>query len=164
MIYLLDANAFMEAARLYYGFDMTPGFWEWLQDPTLSGRVGSVTAVRDEILNGDGELVRWARALPQEFWLADSYESIANMSRLAAWASDSERTYGQAAVSEFMSSADLKLIALAMAKGGVVVTREVPAPRSKKKVKIPDACAAFAVRCVTPFDAYRLLGMKLIMA
>jgi hypothetical protein len=162
MIYLLDANAFMEAARLYYGFDMAPGFWTWLQGDPLSGRVGSIQAVRGEILSGEGDLVEWTRAMPSEFWLADSDASLANMRRLAEWASHSDRTYGQAAVSEFMSSADMRLIALAMAEDGVVATREVPAPRSQKKVKIPDVCDAFGVACVTPFDTYRSLGMRLV--
>lgn len=37
-MYLLDANAFMEASRLYYGFDLAPGFWEWLGADGLGGR------------------------------------------------------------------------------------------------------------------------------
>ncbi len=28
-MHLLDANAFMEANRLYYAFDIAPGFWTW---------------------------------------------------------------------------------------------------------------------------------------
>lgn len=162
MIYLLDSNAFMEAARLYYGFDMVPAFWSWLKGKPLSGRVGSIQAVKDEIMNGEGDLVDWARAMPSEFWLSDSSASIANMARLAAWVSESERPYEQPAVSEFMSSADMRLIALAMETGGTVATREAPAPRSKKKIKIPDVCAAFGVACVTPFDSYRSLGMRLV--
>jgi len=34
-MYLLDSNAFMEANRLYYGFDIAPGFWTWLGDGSL---------------------------------------------------------------------------------------------------------------------------------
>jgi len=51
-MFLLDANAFMEANRLYYAFDLAPGFWTWLEDPglaeicmrarrTLQGRAGA---------------------------------------------------------------------------------------------------------------------------
>ncbi|WP_154663661.1 DUF4411 family protein [Saccharomonospora iraqiensis] len=161
-MYLLDANAFMEAARLYYGFDFAPGFWDWLEDPILGGRVGSVAAVRTEILAGKGELVDWANKLPAEFWLEDSADSLDNLARLATWANDKDRPYGQAAVSDFMASADIRIIALAMAVGGVVVTREVPAPQSKTRVKIPDVCRAFEVPYETPFEVYRQLGMKLV--
>lgn len=161
MTYLLDANAFMEAARLYYSFDMVPAFWNWLQGGALAGRVNSIEAVRKEITNGQGDLVTWARAMPSNFWLQDSADSLANTRHLAAWANHPDRPYNQAAISEFMASADLRLIALAMATGGTVATREVPAPRSQKKVKIPDVCDAFGVHCVTPFESYRSLGMCL---
>ena len=30
MSYLLDANIFIQAKNLYYGFDFCPAFWEWL--------------------------------------------------------------------------------------------------------------------------------------
>lgn len=161
MTYLLDANAFMEAARLYYGFDLAPGFWDWLAGPSVSGKVASVDAVRDEILSGEGDLVDWARGLPSAFWLADSDDSVGHMRDLIQWVSEPSRTYNDAARAEFFGSADLRLIAQAMASGGVVATREVSAPRSQKRIKIPDVCAVFGVRCVTPFDAYRALGMRL---
>lgn len=161
MIYLLDSNAFMEAARLYYGFDLAPGFWKWLKGPSCTGRVASIEAVRDEILSGEGELVEWARRLPKEFWLADSTDSINHMRSLVQWVSHPERPYNQAAIAEFLDSADLRLIATSMASSGIVTTREVPAPRSQKRIKIPDVCAAFDVPCHTPFDAYRMLGMSL---
>jgi hypothetical protein len=56
MIYLLDANAFMEASRLYYSFDMVPAFWTWLQGGASSGRVASIEAVRREIVRARGNL------------------------------------------------------------------------------------------------------------
>ncbi len=57
LMHLLDANAFMEANRLYYGFDIAPGFWTWLGDPSLVGQVASIDAVKDEITAGTGDLV-----------------------------------------------------------------------------------------------------------
>jgi len=49
-----------------------------------------------------------------------------------------------------------------MASGATVVTREQPAPDSKKKIKIPDACNAFGVNWTDPFSLYRTLGMRLV--
>ncbi len=46
-MYLLDANAFMEANRLYYAFDIAPGFWTWLGDPSLTGEVPGVQVLSD---------------------------------------------------------------------------------------------------------------------
>ena len=30
MAYLLDADAFIRAKNLHYGFEICPGFWDWL--------------------------------------------------------------------------------------------------------------------------------------
>jgi hypothetical protein len=49
-----------------------------------------------------------------------------------------------------------------MASGATVVTREQPAPDSKKKIKIPHACNAFGVAWTGPFSTYRALGMRLV--
>lgn len=161
-MYLLDANAFMEANRMYYAFDIAPGFWSWLADPSLAGQVASIDAIKDEITAGTGDLVDWARARPDSFWLRDTDDVLDAMRELAAWATDPARQYRQEAVDEFLDSADYKLIAHAMASGATVVTREQPAPDSKKKIKIPDACNAFGVAWTDPFSTYRALGMRLV--
>ena len=31
MAYLLDANVFIQAKNLQYGFDFCPAFWDWLE-------------------------------------------------------------------------------------------------------------------------------------
>ncbi|MGI8676169.1 MAG: DUF4411 family protein [Nocardioidaceae bacterium] len=161
-MHLLDANAFIEANRLYYGFDIAPGFWTWLADPSLAGQVASIDAVKDEITAGTGDLVDWARACPAGFWLTDTEDMLTAMRELAAWATDPARQYRQQAIDEFLDSADFKLIAYAMASGATVVTREQPAPDSKKKIKIPDVCNDFGVAWSDPFSVYRTLGMRLV--
>lgn len=161
-MYFLDANAFMEANRMYYAFDIAPGFWSWLADRSLAGRVASIDAIKDEITAGTGDLVDWARARPDSFWLRDTDDVLDAMRELAAWATDPARQYRQEAVDEFLDSADYKLIAHAMASGATVVTREQPAPDSKKKIKIPDVCNAFGVAWTDPFSTYRALGMRLV--
>lgn len=161
-MYLLDANAFMEANRHYYAFDIAPGFWTWLGDSSLSGQIASIGAVKDEITAGTGGLVDWAASRPATFWLTDSAAVVSAMAELSAWATDPARQYRQEAKDEFLDSADYKLIAHAMAIGGTVVTREQPAPESKKKIKIPDVCDAFSVAWTDPFNLYRTLGMRLV--
>lgn len=53
-MHLLDANAFMEASRLYYSFQIAPRYWEWLVDKFNEGEIASVEAVYDEITAGTG--------------------------------------------------------------------------------------------------------------
>lgn len=161
-MYLFDANAFMEASRLYYAFAIAPGFWTWLGDPAHTGQVASIDAVKDEITAGTGDLVDWARARPAAFWLADTADIVAAMTEIAAWVTSPDRRYRQEAIDDFLDSADYALIAHAMAAGATLVTREQPAPDAKRKVKIPDVCDAFDVAWSDPFSVYRTLGMRLV--
>lgn len=161
-MYLLDANAFIEANRTYYAFDIAPGFWSWLGDPSLEGEVASIAAVRDELTAGTGDLVSWARARPESFWHADTADVVAAMVVLSSWATDPTNSYRQEAIDEFFDSADYALIAHAMASGATVVTREQPAPDSKKRIKIPDVCDAVDVAWTDPFTSYRALELRLV--
>ncbi|HET6627264.1 MAG TPA: DUF4411 family protein [Nocardioidaceae bacterium] len=96
---------------------------------------------------------------PRPCGVTDNARSLAAVTELAAWAADPACLFRQDAVDEFLGSADLRLIAHAMATGA---TREQPAPHSKKKMKMPDACNAFGVTWTDPFSLYRTLGMRLV--
>ena len=61
------------------------------------------------------------------------------------------------------NDADYLLVAYAKAHGYTVVTREASDPKSKKRVKIPNACAAMGVRTVNFFDVLRNTGAQLII-
>jgi len=39
MAYLLDANVYIEAHQRYYGMDLCPGFWRWLEEAGASGNL-----------------------------------------------------------------------------------------------------------------------------
>lgn len=159
---LLDANAFMEASRLYYSFRIAPGYWEWLVEKFEAGEIASVESVYDEISAGHGGLVDWAKhPVLDGFWIPDTAESLTAAGRLAAWAAHPDRPFKQAAVDEFMDSADLRLAAQAYSMGATVATRETSDPGCKKRVKLPDAASAVGVSCVQPFVAYERLGLAL---
>ena len=98
--------------------------------------------MKDEISDGHGDLVEWAKNAPDDFWRPVTAATLESASVLAEWATDPARNYTQAAVDELLNKADFWLIAAGMASGATVVTRETPAPESKKSIKIPDACAA----------------------
>jgi hypothetical protein len=161
VIHILDANTLMEASRTYYAFDLAPNFWEWLRSSGVDGQVASVDRVRQEIAAGHGDLVDWSNDLRGSFWLPETDESIASATDIVKWANEPERPYIRAAIDEFMDSADLQLIAHARVVSGVVVTREQSHPEARKRVMIPDVCAAFDVTCIDPFETYRQLGLRL---
>jgi hypothetical protein len=62
MMYLLDANVFIEAKNRYYGFELCPGFWDWLEVAHDGDVVVSIEKVRDELDDGADELTAWAQA------------------------------------------------------------------------------------------------------
>ena len=66
------------------------------------------------------------------------------------------------AIDGFARVADSHLIAHAVATGHEVVTHEVPSA-SRKKIKIPDACAGLGITCLTPFEMLRREGARFVL-
>lgn len=60
MAYLLDADVFIRAKRLHYGFDFCPAFWAWLIEKNAAGQVFSIEKVGDEVMAIEDELSEWA--------------------------------------------------------------------------------------------------------
>lgn len=60
MAYLLDANVFIQAKNLHYGFDFCPGFWERLLVANAGGGVFSIEKVGEELRAGSDALAEWA--------------------------------------------------------------------------------------------------------
>lgn len=163
-MHLLDANVLIEAKNDYYSFDVAPGFWAWLLEMHAAGAVASVPAVRKELVRQDDELAEWARAAPGSFWLTEGDATASALKQVAAWAMSPHLEYRPAARTEFLAAADYRLIAAGLAGNHTVVTREQPAPGSKRRILIPDACDAQKVPYFTPFALYRRLGLRLIQA
>ncbi len=152
-MYLIDANALIEAKNRYYAFDIAPGFWQWLDAAHANGLVGSIDAVRDELLEGADELADWARAR-SGFFLPVDEPTTAQFGPLTAWATS--RDFTPAALAEFTGDqADYLLVAFGSAHGHTVVTHELSEPNRRNRIKIPDACIAMGVTYTTPFDMLR---------
>ena len=151
-MFLLDANVFIEAKNRYYGFDLAPGFWEWLDAAADAGAIGSVRAVGEELARGGDELADWARAHPAAFHEPDTAVA-AKLSEVALWVN--RQDYTPAAVGEFLSVADYQLIAHAAAHGHTVVTHEQPQAGARKRVLIPNACVALGVDYCNTFAMLR---------
>ena len=151
MTYLLDANVFIQAKNLHYGFDFCPAFWEWLDQQAQTAAVQSIDKVHDELKAGADELAVWSGARPGLFVPPDP-AVLSSLQTVAAWATTAG--YTPAAVSTFLQIADCYLVAQAHAHVLTVVTHEVPA-NSPSKIKVPDACVALSVKCVTPYEMLR---------
>jgi hypothetical protein len=152
MAYLLDANVFIQAKNLHYGFDFCPAFWDWVDRAHAAGTVFSVDGVRAELVNGADQLAMWAQQRPGAFFQAPGATTLPSLRSTSAWASGAG--YDAAAVTTFLQVADYYLVAQAHAANHVVVTHEIPSS-STKRIKIPDACLGLGVRFMTTFEMLR---------
>jgi len=160
MAYLLDADVFIRAKNLHYGFDFCPAFWEWIVASHSAGAVFSVEKVGDEVQAVEDELSEWAEARGGGFFLRPDASIFPALAAVSAWASG--QRYEPSAVSTFLQVADYYLVAQAHAGKHTVVTHEIPSA-STRKIKIPDACIGLGIKCVTPFEMLRRERARFIL-
>lgn len=152
MIYLLDANVFIQAKNLHYGLDFCPAFWDWLIENNVSGKVFSIEKVADEINAGADELTEWARRDGSSLFLRPDSAVAAHFGQVTNWVTSQQ--YEPSAINTFLQVADFYLIAHALASGYTVVTHEVPA-NSARKIKIPNVCIGLGLHFMTPYEMLR---------
>lgn len=150
--YLLDANIFIQAKNLHYGFDFCPAFWDWLITQNAAGIVGSIEKVGDELVGAGHDLADWAGARGRDFFLAADDAVVPALGEVSAWATS--QTYEAAAIATFLQVADYWLVAHAKAHRAIIVTHEVPSD-SVRKIKIPNACIGLTIGCITPYEMLR---------
>lgn len=161
MAYLLDANVFIQAQNLHYGFDFCPGFWEWLRREHDRGHVFSINRVRDELEPFDDELTEWAHGMPDTFFKTQEPALSAALGQVSAWAASNG--YEPTAQNTFYQAADFYLVAHALHLNFTVVTHEVFAA-TPKKVKIPNACMGLGVEYVTTFEMLRRERARFVLS
>lgn len=153
MAYLLDADTLIRAKNDYYGFDICPGFWEWLKLANGQGKVFMPAAVRTELVKGNDNLAAWVKALPGSFFISPSAATTQHFETVSAWVQ--AQSFTPAAISDFFSKADYFLVAQARELGYTVVTNETPDANSKKRVKIPTACIGVSASWTNAFGMLR---------
>ena len=146
MPYLLDANVFIAAKNLHYGFDFCPAFWEWLIVNNAAGKVFSIEKVGDEVQALADELSDWTADRGAGFFIPPEQSMFPALATVSSWASS--QRYEPAAVSTFLQVADYYLVAQALGGGHTVVTHEAPSA-SIRKIKIPDACIGLGIKFMT---------------
>lgn len=152
MSYLLDANIFIQAKNLHYGFDFCPAFWNWLIVENKNGRVFSTEKVEDEIYAGDDELKIWAKEQSSNFFLRPDEKVLEQFAKVSEWANNQH--YEPAAISTFLQVADYYLICHALGHDFIIVTHEVP-DGAKKRIKIPNACVGLGIKFMNPYEMLR---------
>ncbi|KDE21230.1 hypothetical protein AZ09_03810 [Acetobacter aceti 1023] len=159
MTYILDSNVFIQAKNSYYGFDICPGFWTWLDTEGQKKKIVFLSMVCDELIDGNDDLAEWAKSRQHVVWRQDVDDEITqkNFSRIAA--SVMSGPYKQTAKEHFLSKADPWLVAKAMTIGGTVVTHETPNVTSFRRVPLPNICTDFQVPWINTFELLRSKGV-----
>jgi hypothetical protein len=152
MAYLLDANVFIQAKNLHYGFDFCPAFWDWLIEKNSDGKVYSIEKVGDEIDAGDDELSQWAEKQGASLFVKPDSAILPALRSVSTWVMGQK--YEPAAVNTFLQVADYYLVSQALALGHTVITHERPST-SVKRIKIPEVCIGLNVKFMSPYEMLR---------
>jgi hypothetical protein len=159
--YLLDSNVFIQAHRMYYPFDVVPGFWNKLLALSNDGKIISLDKVKKELCESStpDQLSEWCTGKVSSSFFVNSQECIDKYTEIADWV-NSHPQYTQNAKDEFLATdlADPWLIAYAIKNDCIIVTHEISQPLAKKKIKIPEPGNHFNVRLITPIEMFRELG------
>lgn len=161
MAYLIDTDIFIAAKNLHYGMDFCPGFWDWLVHANRAGKLISIGAVRDDLAAIEDDLAEWAKARDPAFFIAPVERDLAALGRVAEWA-NVHPTYTLAAKQTFLGCSDLYVVSQALAGGHTVITHE-RAENSVHRVKIPSACVALNVRCMTCWQMLRAERARFVL-
>lgn len=161
MRYLLDANTYIQAKNHYYGMDVCPAYWDWLDLQYESGILASIDFIRRELKDGDDELAKWVSDRPEHFIDNDDLDTQ-NIIRLIAqnvMAGD----YNHANRDNFLDKADPWIIAKAKSMGATVVTQESLVGPDSKKVKVPNICQLLDVPYINTFQLLRNLEARIVI-
>jgi len=161
MAYLIDTDIFIAAKNLHYGMDFCPAFWDWLIQANAAGKLMSIEAVRDDLVDGEDELAVWAKARDEQFFATPVETDLPALGRVTQWIND-HQTYTPAVKQTFLGCSDYFVVSQALAGGHVVITHEKP-ENSVKRTKIPNVCVALKVKYMTPWQMLRTERARFVL-
>lgn len=160
MLFLLDANVLIDAARDYYPLEMVPEFWEWLEHHGSIGNLKIPLEIYEEVCDGNDSLAAWLKDLSVKPAIL-----LAEEVRLDAVEHTVSNGYGPNLTdAEIITMGrDPFLVAYALADpiGRCVVTTEASRPsRQRANRHVPDVCNGFGLSCCNTFEMTRRLGFR----
>lgn len=161
MKYLLDANTYIQAKNQYYGMDICPAYWDWLDLQFEHGLIGSVDMIGRELRDGNDELADWVRERPGHFIGNDDEPTQDVFSDIVQSVMDGDYNAGHR--DNFLAKADPWIIAKAKCLGATVVTHESVLAPNARKVKVPNICQQFDVACINTFQFLRELNARFVL-
>ena len=162
MKYLLDSNTYIQAKNQYYGMDICPGYWDWLDRQFENGTICSIDMIGRELKDGNDELADWTKERANHFIPNDDEATQTIFTEIVEYVM--ARDFNPGNRDTFLAKADPWIIAKAKSIGATVVTHEATSPSETKKVKIPNICRQFAVPCIDTFSLLRELKARFVSA
>lgn len=160
MLYLLDANVLIDAARDYYPLSRVPEFWEWLAHNGERERIKVPIEVYEEFAGHDDALGEWAgqEAIRVALVLPDeSGQPVVDRVVTEGYAND----LSDVEIVGLGRDPFLVAHALTDSANRIVVTTEVSRPtRQRHNRHVPDVCRSFGIRCVNTFGLVRELDFS----
>jgi len=157
--FCLDSNVFIQAKNGPYGFDIAPGFWEFLDQQISKGTIFSSIEVYEELVAGNDVLADWIKVRKHSGGFIDSDADVQSTYReIADFVS---KVYADHQVSLFLEKADPWVIALAKVGNAIVVTQETLIIGPHQKIKIPNICKEFGVEYMDTYQMMRILKASL---
>jgi hypothetical protein len=157
--YWIDSDVFIQAKNGPYGFDIAPGFWKHLEKSLRNGSICSSEMVYRELVGYNDYLAKWVKSqkglginIPICRAVEEHYTAIANYVY---------QEYDLPNCNVFLSGADGWSIAHALHSKGTVVSQESDRHPEAHKVRIPDVCDKFKVRCIHLVAMLREQGASL---
>ena len=150
--YCLDTNVLIQAWNTYYSMDLAPKYWDILDEMARNGTVLCTHEVKREIEKVDDDLNKWIKK--RAYLFRDITEDVQKFIR------DVLKSYPRLVdTTKDRSMADPWVIAHALAEKATVVTKEMMTGAGSTRIKIPDVCGTFNVRCINDFAFVREVGI-----
>ena len=154
LLYLLDANVLIDAARDYYPLDRVPEFWSWLVRMGMQGQVKVPKEIYDEIMNDD--LKNWLQE-NKDALLLDEMPVMVDSVMERGYAAD----LTDVEIEKIGADAFLIAYAFVDPRCRCVVTTEHKKPtRTGANRHIPDVCTDLDIRCIDTFELIRVLDFR----
>lgn len=160
MIYLIDANVLIDAARDYYPVDMVPEFWDWLCYQGGQGLVKVPQEILEEVCDGRDPAADWLRndTVKSSMLLSEEVDATL-VARVVDEGYAPDLTDDE--VTRIGRDPFLIAYALALPEERCIVTTEVSKPsKQRANRKVPDVCNGFGVQHCNTFEFTKRRGFR----
>ena len=129
-----------------------PDYWDVLSELVARRAIFCTEEVRREVIRVDDGLSEWIKTHPE--FVHDINDDVQIKLRLVL-----QKFPRPVDTKKDRSMADPWVIAHAWSAGATVVTKEMPST-TVTRIKIPDVCNAFKVRCIDDFAFLKEVGIS----